>query len=151
MLLERVKTVFLGSYSPTCKMSFLEKWDLNYDDLFCIGVQSCAFCILIWRFKKPFAVKKKKSHFYDYFMKYSSLGNCIYIASKFLTLKSEPALLSNLIIFFTVDPIFSFFPSFNEMGDEWKMLVGLIIKQWTFPVWPMHIWITLQMDLWLLL
>lgn len=39
-------------------MWFLEEWDLNYYDLFSIGVQSCAFYILIWRFKKPFAVKK---------------------------------------------------------------------------------------------
>ena len=39
-------------------MWFLEEWDLNYYDLFSIRVQSFAFYILIWSFKKPFAVRK---------------------------------------------------------------------------------------------
>lgn len=45
------------SFLFTYIMWFLKEWDLNYYDLFSIGVRSCAFYILIWRFKKLFAIK----------------------------------------------------------------------------------------------
>lgn len=81
-------------------MWFLEEWDLNYYDLFSIRVQSCAFYILIWRFKKPFCCEKSNS--YDNFMKYRSLENAIHIASKLLALKSEAAFLTSFFFFFYI-------------------------------------------------
>lgn len=61
--------------------------------------------------------------------------NGISIASKFLALKSKPALLSNVIFFSFLHLIPSFPPlhGVNKMGDEGGTFVGLIIKQWTFP------------------
>lgn len=57
---------------------FLVEWDLNYYDLFSNGAHGCIFCILISGLEKPFGGRKKKSHLYDCFMKYSSLENWLH-------------------------------------------------------------------------